>query len=48
MVIDFELTLNRFGLGRVSSNKIQIGFLRISWWEIPGKHAISFEVNWRY
>lgn len=47
MVFDFELTLNRFSFGKIDANKIQIGFVRISWWEIPGKYAISFEINWR-
>ncbi len=47
MVVDVELTLNRFGFGRVSANKVQIGCLRLAWWELPGKHAASFEVNWR-
>lgn len=47
MVIDIELTLNRFGFGRIACNKIQLGFIRISNWKIPGKHAISFEINWR-
>jgi hypothetical protein len=47
MVIDLELTLNRWGLGRVAGNKLQVGCLRVSWWQIPGKHAVSFEVNWR-
>jgi len=47
MVVDFELTLNRFGFGRVAPNKIQLGCLRVSWWPIADKHAISFEVNWR-
>jgi hypothetical protein len=47
MVIDIELTLNRFGLGKISENKFQFLFLRFSKWNIPGKHSISFEVNWR-
>lgn len=32
MVVDVELTLNRFGFGRVSANKVQIGCLRLAWW----------------
>lgn len=47
MVIDFEITLNRFGLGWVADNKFQLAILRISWWRIPGKYAVSFEINWR-
>ena len=47
MVVDFELTLNRFGFRWVADNKLQLGWLRVSWWNIPGKHAASFEVNWR-
>jgi hypothetical protein len=48
MVIDFELTLNRFGWGRIGPNKIQLGCLRVARWSIAGKHAVSFEVNWRW
>ena len=47
VVIDIELTLNRFGFGRPADNKVQVGCLRVAWWRIAGKHAISFEVNWR-
>lgn len=47
MVIDIELTLNTFGLGKISDNKFQFLFLRFSKWEIPGKYSISFEINWR-
>ncbi|OQA52920.1 MAG: hypothetical protein BWY43_00291 [candidate division WS2 bacterium ADurb.Bin280] len=47
MVIDVELTLNRFGLGRIAENKFQFLFLRFSKWNIPGKYSISFEINWR-
>lgn len=47
MVVDFEITLNRFGFRRVEKNKIQFAFLRVSWWDVPGKHALSFEINWR-
>jgi hypothetical protein len=47
MVIDIELTLNRFGLGRIAENKFQFLFLRFSKWNIPGKISISFEINWR-
>lgn len=46
MVVDFELTLNRFGFGKVAENKFQIGLMRISWWNIPHKYALSFEINW--
>jgi hypothetical protein len=47
MVIDIELTLNRFGLGKIAKNKFQFLFLRFSIWKIPNKHSISFEINWR-
>ncbi len=47
MVIDVELTLNRFGFYRPAPNKVQVGPVRVSWWQIDGKYAISFEVNWR-
>jgi hypothetical protein len=47
MVLDVELTLNRFGLCRPAPNKLQVGFVRLSWWRIVGKWAIGFEVNWR-
>lgn len=49
-VIDIEITLNRFGFSKISTNKLQFGFIRISWWtklEVVGKVAISFEVNWK-
>lgn len=47
MVIDIELTLNRFGFGKISQNKFQFLFLRFSYWNIPNKYSISFEINWR-
>ena len=47
MVVDIELTLNRFGFRRVATNKIQLGWVRVAWWQVDGKHAVSFEVNWR-
>jgi len=47
MVIDIELTLNRFGLGKIAENKFQFLWLRFSKWEISGKYSISFEINWR-
>jgi hypothetical protein len=47
MVIDIELTLNRFGFGKIAENKFQIFCFRFSKWQIPGKHSISFEINWR-
>jgi hypothetical protein len=46
MVVDFEITLNRFGFYRLT-NKVQIAFVRISWWDIPNKHSVSFEINWK-
>ena len=47
MVIDIEITLNRFGLGRIADNKFQFFCVRFSKCQIPGKHAVSFEINWR-
>lgn len=47
MVIDLELTLNRFGFYRAAKNKLQLVFFRVSWWDIPDKYSISFEVNWK-
>ncbi|MEK9185458.1 MAG: hypothetical protein AAB863_01660 [Patescibacteria group bacterium] len=47
MVIDIELTLNRFGLGKIAENKFQLFWLRFSKWQIQGKHSISFEINWK-
>jgi len=47
MVIDIELTLNRCAFYRPAYNKVQIGPVRLSWWRVAGKHAVSFEVNWR-
>lgn len=47
MVIDIELTLNRFGFGKISENKFQFLCLRFSKWKIPGKYSISFEINWK-
>lgn len=47
MTVDVELSLNRFGLGTVASNKFQIGPFRISLWDVKGKHSLSFEINWK-
>lgn len=47
MVIDIELTLNRFGFGKIADNKYQFAWLRFSRWKIPGKYSISLEINWR-
>jgi hypothetical protein len=47
MVIDIELTLNRFGFGKISENKFQFLCFRFSKWKIPDKYSISFEINWR-
>ncbi|MFA6368983.1 MAG: hypothetical protein WCX20_01205 [Candidatus Shapirobacteria bacterium] len=47
MTIDIELTLNRFGLGKIAENKFQLFFLRFSYWKIPNKYSISFEINWK-
>lgn len=47
MVIDIELTLNRFGFGRISENKFQFFCFRFSKWGIVNKYSISFEINYR-
>jgi hypothetical protein len=47
MVIDIELTLNRFGFGKIVPNKFQLFFFRFSRWNIPNKHSLSFEINWK-
>jgi len=47
MVIDIELTLNRFGFRRIAQNKFQLLWFRFSKWNIPGKHSISFEINYK-
>lgn len=47
MVIDIELTLNRWGLGKIADNKFQLLCFRFSKWQIPGKYSISFEINWK-
>jgi hypothetical protein len=47
MVLDIELTLNRWGLYRPAGNKLQIGPLRFAWWTHLPKVALSFEVNWQ-
>ena len=47
MSIDIELTLNRFGFGKIAENKFQLFWLRFSKWKIPNKYSISFEINWR-
>lgn len=46
MVIDIEITLNRFGFGKIAENKFQLGCVRFSRWKIPGKNSVSFEINW--
>ena len=47
MVLDVELTLNRFGFRRLAPNKVQFAFLRLALWHGLGKYAVSFEVNWK-
>ena len=47
MVLDIELTLNRFGIKRISENKIQFLFFRFAIWKIPNKYSVSFEINWK-
>jgi len=47
MVIDIELTLNRFGFKRIAENKYQLLCFRFARWKVPNKHSISFEINWR-
>jgi len=46
MVFDIELTLNRFGFGKINDNKFQFLFVRFSKWNIPNKYSISVEINW--
>lgn len=46
LVVDIELTLNRFGFGFISPNKVQFGFFRIAVWRGLPKAALSFEVNY--
>lgn len=45
-VVDVEVTPNRWGVGRVASNKIQIGPTRISGHNVPHKCGICFELAW--
>ena len=47
MVLDIELTLNRFGFEWISGNKVQVGFFRFTVWRGLGKWAICCEVNWK-
>ena len=47
MIVDIEITLNRFGFGKISKNKFQLGFLRFSLWRDIPKHAICVEINWK-
>ena len=47
MVVDVEITLNRFGFYRPARNKLQVGFLRLSLWTGIAKYALSFEINWK-
>jgi hypothetical protein len=47
MVIDIELTLNRFGFKKIAENKYQVFCFRFAKWPIPDKHSVSFEINWR-
>ncbi len=52
MVIDIELTLNKFGFGKIAENKFQLFWLRFSKWKIPNKHSIDlgrkndYKLNW--
>jgi len=47
MSIDVEITLNRFGFYRAAANKVQLGFLRVAWWKVAGKHSFGVEANWK-
>lgn len=47
MVLDIELTLNRFHFKRIASNKVQFACFRIAVWNNVPKHALCFEINWR-
>lgn len=46
MILDVEITLNRFGFYKPAPNKVQIGLVRLSLWRNMKKWAISFEFNW--
>lgn len=46
MILDIEITLNRFGFYKPAPNKIQVGPVRLSLWRNMKKWAVSFEVNW--
>ena len=46
MVLDIELTLNRFGFKWIQPNKVQFAMFRVAWWRLR-KYAVSFEVNWQ-
>jgi hypothetical protein len=41
MVIDIEITLNRFGFGKIADNKFQLLCFRFSKWQIPGNPAVA-------
>ena len=47
MILDIELTLNRFGFYKPASNKIQLAFFRFAVWQNKYKHSVSVEINWR-
>jgi hypothetical protein len=47
VVLDIEFTLNRWGFGLIAPNKLQLGCFRLAVWEGLGKHALSFEINWK-
>ena len=47
MVIDIELTLNRWGWKR-EGNKMQVGCFRIAVWHGLGKAALCVEINWKH
>lgn len=46
MILDIEITLNRFGLHKPAPNKLQLGPIRLALWRKMKKHAISLEINW--
>jgi len=46
MILDIEITLNRFGFQRIQPNKFQIAFFRIAYWK-GKKIALCVEINWR-
>lgn len=47
MVLDIEITLNRFGFYWVSENKVQVGCFRFTVWRGLKKWTLCCEINWK-